>query len=192
MKIAITGHTKGIGKAIYEHFQPNIIGFSRSNGYDILKDMESIFRESTDTTVFINNAHNAFAQTALLYRFIKWGYGGRELNNDPKGHIISIGSVASDAIRYRNSPYAIHKQALESANEQLFSLGHNTTLIKLGFVKTQKTLEKAADLDKKPWLKKHRIDKNTPDNALELHDVPRIIDFILDSPHRVKEISCSQ
>jgi len=183
MKIAITGHTKGIGKAIYEHFQPNIIGFSRSNNYDITKNMESIFRESTDTEVFISNAHSAFTQTALLYRFIEWGY---------KGHIISIGSVASDAIRYRNNPYSIHKQALESANEQLFSLGHNITLIKLGYVKTEGTLKKAAEIDKRPWLKQKRIDKNTPDNPLELHDVSRIIDFILDSPHRVKEISCSQ
>ena len=36
MKIAITGHTKGIGKAIADLY-PNVIGFSRSNGYDISK-----------------------------------------------------------------------------------------------------------------------------------------------------------
>ena len=34
MKIAITGHTKGIGKAIADLY-PNVIGFSRSKGYDI-------------------------------------------------------------------------------------------------------------------------------------------------------------
>ena len=36
MIIGITGHTSGIGKAIYEKYD-NSIGFSRSNGYDIGK-----------------------------------------------------------------------------------------------------------------------------------------------------------
>ena len=37
MKIAITGHTKGIGKACFDLFNTdnNCIGFSRSNGFDI-------------------------------------------------------------------------------------------------------------------------------------------------------------
>ena len=41
-KIVITGHTSGIGKAIYDKFTEiscrEIVGMSRSNGYDIEKD----------------------------------------------------------------------------------------------------------------------------------------------------------
>ena len=35
MKYAITGHTQGVGKKAYERLSPDIIGFSRSTGYDI-------------------------------------------------------------------------------------------------------------------------------------------------------------
>jgi nucleoside-diphosphate-sugar epimerase len=36
MKIAITGHTQGLGQAFFNHFQSHtVIGFSRSNGYNI-------------------------------------------------------------------------------------------------------------------------------------------------------------
>lgn len=38
MKYAVTGHTLGIGKAIYEELSPNCIGFSKSTGYDIIID----------------------------------------------------------------------------------------------------------------------------------------------------------
>jgi hypothetical protein len=30
---AITGHTKGIGKCVFDRLSPNIIGFSKSTGY---------------------------------------------------------------------------------------------------------------------------------------------------------------
>jgi hypothetical protein len=31
MKIAITGHTQGIGKRLFERLSPNILGFSKSS-----------------------------------------------------------------------------------------------------------------------------------------------------------------
>jgi NAD(P)-dependent dehydrogenase (short-subunit alcohol dehydrogenase family) len=34
MKVAITGHTSGIGKALSDVFS-DVIGFSRRNGYDL-------------------------------------------------------------------------------------------------------------------------------------------------------------
>ena len=37
MKYAITGHTEGVGLRVFKRLDPNIIGFSRSNGYDINK-----------------------------------------------------------------------------------------------------------------------------------------------------------
>ena len=60
MKLAITGHTKGIGKAIADLY-PNSLGFSRSNGYDISKpeDVKLIIETTIemDCDVFVNNAY---------------------------------------------------------------------------------------------------------------------------------------
>ena len=61
MKIAITGHTKGIGKAIAGlYYTDEVVGFSRSNGYDISVE-ESISRivaESIECDIFVNNFTN--------------------------------------------------------------------------------------------------------------------------------------
>ena len=60
-KIIITGHTKGIGKAIFDKFTEvschKIIGMSRSNGYDIEKDFDKIVEEATGADFFVNNAY---------------------------------------------------------------------------------------------------------------------------------------
>ena len=76
MKIAITGHTSGIGKALYNRCKEQSlprhepIGFSRSNGYDInmlTKTLKQFHTRATDCDVFVNNAHDKFAQVDLLY-----------------------------------------------------------------------------------------------------------------------------
>ena len=43
MKIAITGHTKGIGKALYDNLsqQHEVEGYSRSNGFDISNNIDN-------------------------------------------------------------------------------------------------------------------------------------------------------
>ena len=69
MKIAITGHTRGIGKALFDKFQAEgheVIGFSKSTGYDISKEAARVITESRSCDVFINNAFHPTAQTALL------------------------------------------------------------------------------------------------------------------------------
>lgn len=63
MKIAITGHTSGIGKALFDRFRSKdneVIGFSRSNGYDISDPdaRKKILEEVKDFDVFVNNAYN--------------------------------------------------------------------------------------------------------------------------------------
>ena len=69
VKIAITGHTRGIGKALFDKFQSEgheVVGFSKSTGYDISKDAARVITESRSCDVFINNAYHSTAQTALL------------------------------------------------------------------------------------------------------------------------------
>ena len=65
MKIAITGHTKGIGKACADVFSEHeVIGFSRSNGFDI-QAIEPILDSSNDCDVFINNASVSYTHLTL-------------------------------------------------------------------------------------------------------------------------------
>jgi short-subunit dehydrogenase len=75
LNIGITGHTKGIGKAIFDRFlksDHNVVGFSRSNGYDIsdMSIQNKILIECENLDIFINNAYYPTAQTRLLTNFI--------------------------------------------------------------------------------------------------------------------------
>ena len=87
MKIAITGHTKGIGKAIAGlYYTDEVVGFSRSNGYDITEpnDIARIITESANCNIFVNNAYHDFAQCDLLERMFElW-------KNDPTKTIVNI------------------------------------------------------------------------------------------------------
>jgi len=58
MKIAITGHTDGLGKSLFDHFskEHECIGFSRSNGYDINLTYNDILNQLKDVDIFFNNA----------------------------------------------------------------------------------------------------------------------------------------
>jgi len=69
MIIGLTGHTKGFGPLIKNHFEDKgntVIGFSRTNGYDIKSrsSRDKILDHEFD--ILINNAVSGFGQTALL------------------------------------------------------------------------------------------------------------------------------
>ena len=92
IKYAITGHTRGIGRRTYERLSPDIIGFSKSTGYDINKyiDRQRIIAESFDCDVFINNATEGFAQTYMLLDLVNaWG-------DNPNKTIINVGSRVAE------------------------------------------------------------------------------------------------
>lgn len=68
-KIAITGHTAGIGHSLYNRLigQHNILGFSRSNGYDLSEKstVNQIISASADVDIFVNNAYGNARQLDL-------------------------------------------------------------------------------------------------------------------------------
>ncbi len=69
MKVAITGHTAGIGKELYNYFSrknAEVIGMSRSNGYDLETSVDSIIENAKDCDIFINNAYRDGKQLELL------------------------------------------------------------------------------------------------------------------------------
>ena len=67
MKIAITGHSRGIGKALYDTLSVDheVEGFSRSNGFDI-QNSNIIIRAVKGFDVFVNNAFFDFKQVDIL------------------------------------------------------------------------------------------------------------------------------
>jgi len=91
MKIAITGHTKGIGKAVADlYYTDEVVGFSRSNGYDIAhpSNVSRIITESADCDIFVNNAYYDFVQCDLLEGMFK------QWKDDPTKTIVNIISRA--------------------------------------------------------------------------------------------------
>jgi hypothetical protein len=73
MKIAITGHTKGLGKFLYDYYSDSghqVIGFSKSTGYDINTDIDKIIDESKNVDLFINNAYSGIQQAKITEKIL--------------------------------------------------------------------------------------------------------------------------
>ena len=122
MKVAITGHTRGLGAELLRCFDMrghSVVGFSRENGFDISKEADriNIVEQVSECDVFINNAYSGFAQVDLLNRvFAMWCKKSYK-------YIINIGSDSSYHQKYRQHPYAVHKIALDEQCRQLQPLG---------------------------------------------------------------------
>ena len=68
-KIAITGHTKGIGKAIadlYSKKNYEVIGLSRSNGYDMSSDQDKMLEAMAPCNLIVLNAYAGRTQLEML------------------------------------------------------------------------------------------------------------------------------
>jgi NAD(P)-dependent dehydrogenase (short-subunit alcohol dehydrogenase family) len=135
---SITGHTRGIGKALVNELNGNYKGFSRSNGYDIrLKDSRAkIINESAESDVFVNCAYcGDDSQTTLLYElFDKW----KNLSKI----IVNIGSETTEGIKRHPWPYTAHKASLDKASQQLSHLNMPCRVINIrfGYVGTERVL----------------------------------------------------
>jgi hypothetical protein len=116
-KIVITGHTQGVGKAIYDKFTEiscrEIVGMSRSNGYDIEKDFDKIVEEATGAELFINNAYRDSQQLKLL-----------EALKGKVDMMVVMGSVSRFYPELIPTQYVHDKQALAEAC-RLISLNPN-------------------------------------------------------------------
>lgn len=72
MQLAITGHTSGLGKYIYDYFsnKASVKGLSRSNGFDITTDQGKITAEVSGSNVFVNCAYHRDSQKNLLLALV--------------------------------------------------------------------------------------------------------------------------
>lgn len=133
MKIAITGHTAGIGQALAEAYYGNeIVGLSTREGNNI-RNTPRIASLIEPCDVFINNAQAGFAQTELLFEVY------RRWNNTQK-HIIVISTMMAQqpvSVIEGMDQYRLQKVALEQAVHQLRYMnaaGPNITLVRPGKV----------------------------------------------------------
>ena len=93
MKIAITGHTSGIGKALHEvckNVTDDFLLMSRSTGYNLKTSIEQIKKDiiDYDPDIIFNNAWYPGSQIALLKDL-------HELFKDEDKHIINTGSLTA-------------------------------------------------------------------------------------------------
>lgn len=151
MKIAITGHTAGIGQAlaqIYSQLGHDIVGLSRREGNNI-RNIPKIADQIEPCDMFVNNAQAGYAQTELLFEMAcRW--------TGTKKHIMVISTqMTQDPISYISGlemdQYRVQKVALEQAVHQLRHrrLGIEFTIVRPGNIATNadKTVPPAADVD---------------------------------------------
>lgn len=155
MKIAITGHTAGIGQALAREYTEQgheIVGISRREGNNIRNTAKTAdLVEPCD--VFVNNAQAGYAQTELLFEMANRWQGTRK-------HIIVISTMMTqDPISVipglDMDQYRVQKVALEHAVQQIRhrKLGLRLTVVRPGNTATSadKTVPPAADVD--VWAK---------------------------------------
>ena len=141
MKFYITGTRRGLGKYLADNLQC----------VDSLDKCD----------VFINCKHDHFMQVDMLAK-------AAELNK----RIINIGSNAADWFCANNNywKYSVEKMALDNANEILFYQGIDSTILRFGWIDTERV-----ELIKEPKISKQYV--------LDL------ILWILDQPYKIKEMT---
>jgi len=159
MKIAITGHTNGIGKEFASQLSSRgheIVGISRSQGENIRRiPHTATLIENCD--LFINNAQSFYAQTELLYEIWKRWQGKEKYiwNISTMMTELPVNMVPEGQDDITMSAYRNQKIALEEASRQLQfkKTWPKISVIKPGGVATQNNLNKPNHADPVTWVK---------------------------------------
>lgn len=161
MRIAITGHTSGLGQELYNRFQNSghkCTGFSRQTGHDIETQIFAIVAASMDCDLFVNNAYSGFSQTELLYElWAQW--------KDLPRTIINVSSRSGDTPAASYNPYKIHKKSLTETCQQL-----------------QRTRKNCRVICIKPSLIDTPMTQNVAQKMLTTAEVAQVIEWILQLP----------
>lgn len=155
MRYVITGHTIGIGKAIAHYCLRNgweVIGLSRSTGYDVLHQYHEMLEIAKTADVFVNNMSRNNCQVEFL--------------KDLVGHIPKIicsGSIAADYAHHLNDQYSREKLDLKNLCKK-YSLTHqdHTKILHLNISLTEDSIES--------------------DCGIPHQDIVNVIDFWLSNP----------
>lgn len=151
-RVAITGHTRGIGKALWDRLEERgleLRGYSKSNGYNLqrVSTCKKVVQEVVDwnADVFINNAYVPDNQVRLLYLLYEhWEQKPRLIVNCGATSSDSITNFSQMGYNENWTPYVSDKARLDWASLQLanmFKQGKcRVSLMKPGFVDTDSTL----------------------------------------------------
>lgn len=139
--IYITGHTKGLGRAMHDWFVEmgwDVHGLSRRENFDITEyeDYKQGFLKLGMYDTVINNAYCGTGQSMLLM----WLW-----QHYPNIHVINIGSVSADrtdAIKPQQITYSANKAHLRNIHEHVVRNGFKSTLIELGMCDTEYNRDK--------------------------------------------------
>ena len=155
MKIAITGHTAGIGQALYNEYILNgheIVGLSKRQGHNI-RNISKISDQIDPCDMFINNAQSGYAQTELLFEMAQRWQGTRK-------HIIVISTMMTqdpisilpglDMLAYHQQKVTLEEMVKQLRHQRL---GVKITIVRPGYIATQpgQTVPPAADVNN--WAK---------------------------------------
>lgn len=174
MKIAITGHTAGIGQALAKEYAfdgHEIVGLSRRDGNNI-RNVPKICDQIEPCDIFVNNAQAGYAQTELLFEMARRWQG-------TKKHIIVISTMMTQTpvsvlSGLDMDHYRVQKIALEEAVRQIRNrrFGIKITVVRPGDIATNldKTVPPAADVNNwaKTLLSLLKLAKN---NNLSIPDI---------------------
>ena len=127
-KIAIVGHTRGIGKAISDLYRKKnyeVIGLSSSNGYDLQFSQVEIMEQIDDCRLIVINAYVGGGQMTLLKRI----YGKYLFENKKVAVITSTSGTPIGADEELGNPeyrdYCENKKILigyiEELQQELFN-----------------------------------------------------------------------
>lgn len=126
--IALTGHTRGLGKLINMSLLDRghyVTGFSLSNGYD-LRDYSVVGKMITEINKFdwfINCAKPDYTQTQILYRLMSSTFSGKVLNiGSPVVHTMPEWKDLSllEYVTQKTALYHAHKTLTNMFPNRLF------------------------------------------------------------------------
>lgn len=151
MKIAITGHTAGIGQALarcYSNRGHDIVGISRREGNNI-RNIPRASELIEPCDMWINNAQAGFAQTDLLFEMVRRWQGKK------KSIMVISTMMAQQPISVLPGLdmdlYRVQKVALEEAVRQIRNqkTGVRLTIVRPGNIATSadKTVPPSADVN---------------------------------------------
>lgn len=176
MKVAVTGHTKGIGQGLYQHFQSQgheVLGFSRSNGFTLPVDELRVLHKIRDCDIFVNNSLPVTSQISLLKKL--WPLW---INHNKK--IIVIGSVG--AHMPSNPELQDYQQQKKELDNLCKSLRYESDsaqclLISIhpGFVATDIFIE-------------YNLQPPPAEECLSVAQVVDIVDYAINSPIKIDDI----
>ena len=129
MKILITGHTSGLGQALYNHFNSEgiheVIGVSRSTGYEFPECYSRVLEIARTSDLFFNNTNYDYLQSEFI----------KDLKDQRSLMMVTSGSVAAN---YDFSDYCLHKRHVQ---ETFFMhkpyWGNRCLLLRMGYLENR-------------------------------------------------------